>query len=48
MDVSKNQMIQVIQELKKQVQNCHGNVKCLLKPIQIETSLMKSSQIAVI
>jgi len=48
MDANKNHMIQVIQDLKNQFQNCNGNVKSLLKPIQIETNLMKPSQLAVV
>ncbi|MFX1406861.1 MAG: DUF6011 domain-containing protein [Promethearchaeota archaeon] len=47
-DVNKNQMKAVIQELKSQFQNCNGDVRSLLKPIQIESNLMKPSQVAVV
>lgn len=47
-DAKKNQMIQVIQELKIQFQNCNGDVRSLLKPIQIETNLMKPSQVVAV
>ena len=47
-DVNKYQMIEVIQELKNCFQVCNGDVKRLLKPIQIETNLIKTSQLAAI
>ncbi|MFX0081584.1 MAG: DUF6011 domain-containing protein [Candidatus Hodarchaeota archaeon] len=45
---NKSQMIEVIQELKNLFQNCNGDIKNLLKPTQIETSLIKKSQLAIL
>jgi len=47
-DTSKGQMIEVIQELKTCFQNCNGDVKSLLKSIQIEENLIGTSQLAII
>ena len=46
-DTNKAQMTEVIQELKSRFQNCNGDVKSLLKPIQIETNHIEISQIAI-
>ncbi|MHA2282148.1 MAG: DUF6011 domain-containing protein [Promethearchaeota archaeon] len=47
-DTNKVQMTEVIQELKSRFQNCNGDVKSLLKPIQIESNLIKTSQLAIV
>ena len=46
-DVNMGHMTEVIQELKCCFQKCDGNVKSLLKPIQIETNHIEISQIAI-
>ncbi|MFX1325365.1 MAG: DUF6011 domain-containing protein [Promethearchaeota archaeon] len=43
-----SQMLEVILELKNLFQNCDGDVKSMLKPIQIEPNLLKTSQLAII
>jgi hypothetical protein len=45
-DANKDNLAEVIQELKRCFQSCNGEVKRLLKPIQIETNLMETSQLA--
>ncbi|MFW9772953.1 MAG: DUF6011 domain-containing protein [Candidatus Heimdallarchaeota archaeon] len=47
-EINKGQMIEVIQELKTCFQTCDGDVKNLLRPIQIEPNLNKSSQLAIV
>jgi hypothetical protein len=47
-EVKKIQMREVIQELKNCFENCNGDIKSLLKPIQIEVNLVKTSQLAII
>lgn len=47
-EVNRIQMREVIQELKNCFQNCNGDVKSLLKPIQMEVNLIKTSQLATI
>ncbi|MFX0027078.1 MAG: DUF6011 domain-containing protein [Candidatus Hermodarchaeota archaeon] len=47
-DINRGQMIEVIQELKTCFKNCNGDVKSLLKPIQIETNLIGTSQLAIV
>ncbi|NHJ20199.1 MAG: hypothetical protein EAX91_04585 [Candidatus Lokiarchaeota archaeon] len=47
-DVNKGHMKEVIQELKSCFQNCNGDVKSLLQPIDIEPNLIKTSQLAVV
>ena len=47
-DVNKGQMKEVILELKRSFQNCNGDVKSLLKPIDIEPNLIKTSHLAVV
>ncbi len=47
-EANKIQMREVIQELNNCFQNCNGDVKSLLKPIQVEVNLIKTSQLAMI
>ncbi|MFX1590131.1 MAG: DUF6011 domain-containing protein [Promethearchaeota archaeon] len=47
-DTNRGQMIEVIQELKTCFENCNGDVKSLLKPIQIERNLTGTSQLAIV
>ncbi len=47
-DTNKNLMTDVIQELKSRFQHCNGDVKSLLKPIQIESNLIETSQLAIV
>lgn len=46
-DRNNNQMSEVIHELKNLFQNCDGDIRSLLKPIQIEPNLLKTSQLAI-
>ncbi|MFX1480241.1 MAG: DUF6011 domain-containing protein [Promethearchaeota archaeon] len=46
-NIHKRKMTEVIQELKSRFQNCNGDVKSLLKPIQIDTNLSAKSQLAI-
>ncbi|MFW9828983.1 MAG: DUF6011 domain-containing protein [Candidatus Thorarchaeota archaeon] len=46
-DINKVQMNEVIQELKSCFQNCNGDIKSLLKPINTEPNLIKTSQLAI-
>lgn len=45
---NRGQMREVIQELKTCFQNCNGDVRNLLKPIQIETNLNETSHLAIV
>ena len=45
-DTKKGEMTEVIQELKSRFQNCNGDVRSLLKPIQIESHLIEKTQLA--
>ncbi|UCD00386.1 MAG: hypothetical protein JSV23_05700 [Promethearchaeota archaeon] len=47
-DINKGQMKEVIQELKNCFQNCNGDVKSLLKPIDVGPNLIKTSQLAIV
>ncbi|MFX1448211.1 MAG: hypothetical protein ACFFCG_08735, partial [Promethearchaeota archaeon] len=47
-DASKGYMREVIQELKACFQNCNGDVKSMLKPVQIDTNLIGTSQGAIV
>jgi len=47
-DINKGQMMEVIQELKCSFQNCNGDVKSLLKPIQVEPNLIETSKLAIV
>jgi transcription elongation factor Elf1 len=47
-DVNKGNMKEVIHELKSCFQNCNGDVRSLLKPIDIEPNLIKTSHLAVV
>ena len=47
-DINRGQMKEVIQELKNCFQNCKGDVRTLLKPIQIEPNLIKTSKLAIV
>ncbi|MFX0007465.1 MAG: DUF6011 domain-containing protein [Candidatus Hermodarchaeota archaeon] len=46
-DINKVQMKEVIQELKSCFQNCNGDIKNLLKPINTGLNLIKKSQLAI-
>ncbi len=46
-DASKGRMREVIQELKACFQNCNGDVRSLLKPAQMDTTLIGASQVAI-
>jgi len=46
-DVNKGRMTKVIQELKACFQNCNGDVRSLLKPAQMDTTLIGASQVAI-
>jgi hypothetical protein len=41
-------MTEVIHELKSRFQSCNGDVRSLLKPIQIETHLIEKTQLAIV
>ncbi len=47
-DINRGQMTEVIQELKACFESCNGDVKSLLKPIQMETNLTGTSQLAMV
>jgi hypothetical protein len=47
-DVKKCQMREVLLELKDKFQACDGNIKYLLKPIQNETIMMETNQLALV
>jgi hypothetical protein len=47
-NANQGQMMEVIQELKTCFQNCNGDVKSLLRPIQIESTLVKTSKLAIV
>ena len=47
-DINKGQMKEVIQELKSCFQNCNGDIKNLLKPINTGVNLIKRSQLAIV
>ncbi len=47
-DKNTDQMLEVIQELKRGFQTCGGNVKNLLRPIQIEVNTIKTSEKATV
>jgi hypothetical protein len=47
-NINKGKMTEVIQELKSRFQNCNGDVRSLLKPIQIESNLSNESQLALV
>jgi len=46
-DTNKGNMTKVIHELKSRFQSCNGDVRSLLKPIQIETYLIEKTQLAI-
>ncbi|MFW9873164.1 MAG: DUF6011 domain-containing protein [Candidatus Thorarchaeota archaeon] len=46
-NIDRSKMTEVIQELKNRFQNCNGDVKSLLKPIQIDINLSAKSQLAI-
>jgi hypothetical protein len=47
-DINKGQMKEVIQELKSCFQNCNGDIKSLLKPINTGLNLINKSQLAIV
>ncbi|MFX1243055.1 MAG: DUF6011 domain-containing protein [Promethearchaeota archaeon] len=47
-DINKVQMKEVIQELKSCFQNCNGDIKNLLKPINTGLNLINKSQLAIV